>query len=346
MKPLLAVLKGERPSRRPIWFMRQAGRYLPEYRAVREKAGSFLNLCYDPGLASEVTLQPVRRFDLDAAIIFADILVVPHAMGVGVNFIEGEGPVVEVVADNARIAGLKSLKGTRQVDAVCETLIRTRQALAPDMSLIGFCGAPWTVASYMIEGGSSDERLRARKAAYERPDWFIKLMARLVEESISYLSAQIAAGAETIQIFESWAADLPAQHQADLVVAPIVSIIEAVRREHPGVPVIVFARGVGAGHIDMAKRTGANAVSIEPMVPLDWANENLARICAVQGNLDPLALGLGGMALEKATQSIVSSLPRDRHIFNLGHGIRPETDPNHVAQAIETVRKFDQRSHG
>jgi uroporphyrinogen decarboxylase len=346
MKSLIAVLKGERPSRRPVWFMRQAGRYLPEYREVRERAGSFLDLCYSPDLASEVTVQPIRRFDLDAAIIFADILVVPHAMGVEVNFVEGEGPVLEVVAKGPRVARLRSLKGSRQVDAVCEALVQTHQALPPEITLIGFCGAPWTVASYMIEGGSSDERLAARKAAYERPAWFIELISHLVEESITYLSAQISAGAEAVQIFESWAGDLPAQLQRDLVTEPVRKIIEGIRRDHPEIPVIVFARGVGAGHVEVARETGANAVSIEPMVPADWAKNNLAPICAVQGNLDPLALSLGGPALEKATEMIISRLPWERHIFNLGHGIRPETDPAHVGLAIETVRRFDQRAHG
>jgi uroporphyrinogen decarboxylase len=346
MKPLLAVLKGERPSRRPVWFMRQAGRYLPEYRAIREKAGSFLQLCYDPQLASEVTLQPLRRFDLDAAIIFADILVVPHAMGVDVSFVEGEGPVLETVAGDGRVRQLKRLKGSRQVEAVCETLLATRKALASEIGLIGFCGAPWTVASYMIEGGSSEERLAARRAAYERPAWFVELMSRLVEESVAYLSSQIAAGAEVIQIFESWAGDLPAQLQEDLVIKPIGTIAERLRRDSPSTPVIVFARGVGAGHIEVAKRTAANAVSIEPMVPVGWAKENLIPVCAVQGNLDPLALSLGGAALEKATEVITSGLPRDRHIFNLGHGIRPETPPDHVSQVIETVRRLDQHRHG
>jgi uroporphyrinogen decarboxylase len=346
MKPLLAVLKGERPSRRPVWFMRQAGRYLPEYRAVREKAGSFLDLCYEPRLASEVTLQPIRRFDLDAAIIFADILVVPHAMGVEVGFREGEGPVVEIVNSEARVRRLQRVTSSWQAEAVCETVRQTRAGLPSEIGLIGFCGAPWTVASYMIEGGSSEERLKARQAAYERPDWFVRLMGRLVEESIAYLLAQVAAGAEVVQIFESWAGDLPALFQADLVIEPITRIIQGVRDIHPDIPVIVFARGVGAGHIEVARRTAANAVSIEPMVPVKWARDHLAPISAVQGNLDPLALSLGGSALEHAAASIISELPVERHIFNLGHGVRPETDPAHVALAIEMVRTSDRRSHG
>jgi uroporphyrinogen decarboxylase len=326
--------------------MRQAGRYLPEYRAVREKAGSFLNLCYDPAMASEVTLQPVRRFDLDAAIIFADILVVPHAMGVDVGFLEGEGPILEVVDGEARVLRLKSLKASQQVEAVCETLRRTRKELPSDISLIGFCGAPWTVASYMIEGSSSEERLKARQAAYEQPRWFVQLMSRLIDESIAYLSAQIAAGAEVVQIFESWAGDLPAQLQSGLIIDPVARIVEGIRQSHPKIPVIVFARGVGAGHVEVANRTRANAVSIEPTVPVGWARDCLVPTCPVQGNLDPLALSLGGSTLEKAAGEIISKLPLERHIFNLGHGIRPETGPAHVALAIETVRTFDQRVHG
>jgi len=225
-------------------------------------------------------------------------------------------------------------------------LLVTRKALPSEIGLIGFCGAPWTVASYMIEGGSSEERLAARRAAYERPAWFLELMSRLVEESVTYLSSQISAGAEVIQLFESWAGDLPAQLQEDLVIKPVGTIIERLRRDHPGFPVVVFARGVGAGHIEVAKRTAANAVSIEPMVPIGWAKENLIPICAVQGNLDPLALSFGGAALEKATEAIISGLPRDRHIFNLGHGIRPETASDHVSQVVETVRRLDRQTHG
>jgi uroporphyrinogen decarboxylase len=204
---LLDVLQGHQPERRPIWFMRQAGRYLPEYRQLRAKAGSFLDLCYNPQLAAEVTVQPLRRFDLDAAILFADILVVPHAMGLGLRFAEGEGPILETVTDGTGVGRLVPVAGTSQVKSVCETVALVRQALAPGVALIGFCGGPWTVASYMVEGGSSD-RNRARLAAYNQELWFDQLIERLIAESVSYLSLQIEAGAQAVQIFDSWAGEL------------------------------------------------------------------------------------------------------------------------------------------
>lgn len=339
-KPLLDVLGRRTPKRRPIWFMRQAGRYLPEYRSVREKAGSFLDLCYNSDLAAEVTMQPLRRFDLDAAIVFADILVVPHAMGLRLNFAEGEGPQVETVRDAVGLKRLGGVKGTMQVEAVCGTLSRVRSRLGTDISLIGFCGAPWTVASYIVEGGSSKREL-ARLCAYEGFDWFRSLLDVLVLESIEYLSAQVEAGAEVVQIFDSWAGDLPIGLRREFVILPIAAIVDGLRKRHPDVPVIVFARGVGDGHAEIAKETGTEAVGVEAEASLASVAERVGEGCAVQGNLDPVVL-LGSEALlRRESWSLASAVKPGRHIFNLGHGIKPETDPSRLQTVIDVVREFD-----
>lgn len=340
-KALLDVLQNKIPERRPIWFMRQAGRYLPEYRKLRVQAGSFLDLCYSPKLASEVTLQPLKRYDLDAAILFADILVVPHAMGVGLRFAEGEGPILDVVADAEAVKRLKAVKTAKEVKAVCETVALTRYALPDHVALIGFCGAPWTVASYMIEGGTSEERLKARLAAHERPSWYVELMDRLVEASCDYLSAQIEAGAEAVQIFDSWAGDLTGDVFEEAVVAPIRTIATELQRRHPSVPVIVFARGAGSKHTAVAAATGAQAVGIEQAMELGAVLMALPDSCAVQGNLDPVSLLAGGERLAARVHDILETVPMNRHVFNLGHGIKPATDPAHVSQAIAAVRAFD-----
>lgn len=321
--------------------MRQAGRYLPEYRTVRSKAGSFLGLCYNPRLAAEVTLQPLHRYDLDAAIVFADILVVPHAMGVGLEFREGEGPALEKVDAEERVARLQPVMMSDQVKAVCETLQRVRGGLPSGVALIGFCGAPWTVASYMVGGGASNGRDSARLAAIGRQPWFGRLIERLVEESVEYLSLQIDAGAEAVQIFDSWAGELPWDVAETWVLAPIASIVSGLRRRHPSVPIIVFARGAGAGHERVAIETGAQAVGIEAGVPLRWARQALMPHAAVQGNLEPLALLAGTDALERSVSVIVSEMPKARHVFNLGHGIRPETDPAALSHVLRRIREHD-----
>ena len=321
--------------------MRQAGRYLPEYRAVREKAGSFLDLCYAPGLAAEVTLQPLKRFDLDAAIIFADILVVPQAMGLGVRFSEGEGPIVERIMNPEGIGKLRPLDEAWEVGQVCKTLEMVKPQLARDIALLGFCGAPWTVASYMVGGGGADGREAARKVALEAPDWFSVLLDKLVEASTSYLIRQIDAGADAVQIFDSWAGDLPGYAQKRLVADPIAAIVRKVKAKRPDCPVIVFARGVGPGHRAIGEATGADGLSIETSLPVTWAAEMLAGDFAVQGNLDPLAVEAGGHALAEGVEAILRGLPRERHIFNLGHGLRPATPPGHVEQVVARIRAFD-----
>jgi uroporphyrinogen decarboxylase len=345
-KALLDVLQNRKPDRRPVWFMRQAGRYLPEYREIRSRAGSFLDLCYNPELASEVTLQPLRRFDLDAAIIFADILVVPHAMGVGLRFAEGEGPVLDKVEGSSRVRALRPVKGSKEAQAVCRTVSLVRETLPDKAALIGFCGAPWTVASYMIEGGSSEERMQARLAAYQRPQWFVDLMDRLIEASCDYLEGQVDAGAEVLQIFDSWAGDLTGSVFDETVVEPISLIRAELRRRCGRVPVIVFARGAGSKHARVAAAAGAEAVGVEQAIELDWVLRDLPEGCAIQGNLDPAALLADGGRPEALTQGVLRQAPMERHIFNLGHGVKPSTELRALARVIETIRQWDESSHG
>jgi uroporphyrinogen decarboxylase len=338
--PLLEVLKGEKPQRRPIWLMRQAGRYLPEYREVRAKAGSFLSLCYNPEQACEVTLQPLRRFDLDAAILFSDILVVPHAMGLKLDFLEGEGPRLETVSDAASVAALSNGRDSREFSAVYETVRRVRSALDGSVGFIGFCGAPWTVASYMIEGGSS-KRQRAVDIAVENPGWFAALLDRLVESSILYLVGQIEAGVQTVQIFDSWAGDIPVAAQDRVVSGPIRRIVEGVRAAYPGFPVIVFARGVGGQHAHVARQTSASAIGVEQGVRLADAIAALPPGVAVQGNLAPEILLEDDGVVRRSVQEVLAGVPMERHVFNLGHGIVPQVDPARVTTLVQAVRDWD-----
>jgi uroporphyrinogen decarboxylase len=321
--------------------MRQAGRYLPEYKTVRQKAGSFLKLCYNPELACEVTLQPLRRFDLDAAILFSDILVVPHAMGLSLDFREGEGPVLETVSNMAEVERLSFQGSFEQFDRVWETVGLVRAGLAPHLTLIGFCGAPWTVASYMIEGGSSD-RKRALAVAQENPEWFGVLMDRVIEASIIYLLGQVRAGAEALQIFDSWAGDLPAALLDRLVCDPIKRIVEGVRLVHPAFPIIVFARGVSSHHGLIARATNGNAVGVEEDVLLRDILRQLPGHVAVQGNLSPQLLLGSEKGLLSGIESVLDGVPMNRHIFNLGHGITPPTNPMMLEKLVAAVRRHDE----
>lgn len=333
---LLDVLTRQPAERRPMWFMRQAGRYLPEYRAVREQAGSFLDLCYNPELAAEVTVQPLRRYDLDAAILFADILVVPHAMGLPLKFAEGEGPVLGTVRSMEDLESLRPVAGSFEVTQVCRTVALTRTHLSSHHALIGFCGAPWTVASYMVGGGSSD-RVMAKIAAYQRQPWFCALIDRLVTESIDYLSAQADAGAQAVQIFDSWAGDLVGTELEEFVLKPLAAIVAGVKARHPALPVIVFARGVGMAQRKAAAIPGANAIGVETEFEL----ADLPADVVVQGNLDPVALLAGQKVVETEVRRICGSIDRQRHIFNLGHGIRLGTDPAVVGAVVDAVRRCD-----
>lgn len=343
--PLLDVLTGRTPSRRPIWFMRQAGRYLPEYRKVRAEAGSFLDLCYTPHLAAEVTLQPLRRYDLDAAILFADILVVPQAMGLGLRFAEGEGPILETVTSGADVARLRPLAATREVGKVCETVSLLRRDLSAAVGLIGFCGGPWTVASYMVEGGSSD-RAKAKRAAMSDAPWFRDLIDRLVVESVEYLSQQITAGAQAVQIFDSWAGELPGVSGETYVTRPLARMVSELKQRHAGVPVIVFGRGFGVRQPALAEATGASAIGLEAELPMAWATKNIPGNVALQGNLDPVVLQCEAATIRAETRAVLESVPMHRHVFNLGHGIRQGTDPEAITEVISTVRDWDKGVRG
>ena len=339
-QPLMNVLTGRKSERRPVWFMRQAGRYLPEYRKVREQAGSFLDLCYSPELAAEVTLQPLRRYDLDAAIIFADILVVPHAMGNGLSFVEGEGPKLETVRSRSDLTRLKSASKSAQFENVAESVSRVRRDLDPSISLIGFCGAPWTVASYMVEGGSSDREL-ARKFAYQREGWFRELIARLVENSIEYLCVQIEAGADVVQIFDSWAGELPGDLLTEYCIEPITEIVAGVKSRFPSVPIVVFAKGAGHRHSDIHARTKCQAIGVEAECSLEYLQSILPADAVIQGNLDPLLLLCDEAVVRRETLKLVGAIPRGHHIFNLGHGIKQQTNPDILTTVIKTIRDHD-----
>ena len=342
-KPLLDSLTGLSPSRRPVWLMRQAGRYLPEYRKVRQQAGGFLNLCYSPNLACEVTLQPLRRFDLDAAILFADILLIPQAMGCDLDFRENEGPVLGKIGSTADVAGLVSDIGelNKTLSPVYDAVSQIRANLETDKTLIGFCGAPWTVATYMIEGGTSVERASSRLAAFANEDWLNQLIEKLVVSSVEYLSCQVEAGAEVLQIFDTWSGDLSGELLGRYCFAPISAIRSELKKRYPHVPVIGFARGIGVSQTDFVAACGVDGVSIEWPVNTRWARSNLIDHCVVQGNLDPLSLIGGGEGMLNATRLILDDLPMERHIFNLGHGIRKETPPEHVGELVAFIREFD-----
>jgi uroporphyrinogen decarboxylase len=320
--------------------MRQAGRYLPDYRAVRAKAGSFLDLCYAPELAAEVTLQPLRRFDFDAAILFSDILVVPHAMGLALRFEEGEGPILATVSSMGDVERLADVLETHQVKQVCETVRHVKGQLASHVGFIGFCGAPWTVASYMIEGRGGD-RKRALAVAMKNSDWFAALIDRLVDASVKYLLAQIEAGVEVVQIFDSWAGDVPLAVRRRVVEEPIAAIVRGVRSVKPGFPVIVFGRGFGGGHKALAEYTGANAVGVEQGTSLVDLVKELPKGVAVQGNLAPESLLLSDSELKARVDGVLTGVPRGRHIFNLGHGITPDVDPAKLQVMLDAVRAHD-----
>lgn len=339
-KPLFDTLCGNIPNRRPLWFMRQAGRYLKEYRDLRSKAGSFLDLCYNPELAAEVTLQPVRRFDIDAAILFSDILVIPQALGSKLDFVVNEGPVLSTTRSLSDLGKLSGGDVTEFLQPVFETIKIVKSELPEHVTFIGFCGAPWTVASYMIEGGSSD-RVLARKAAFERQDWFDKLIEMLVQASIDYLEAQVNSGVEVLQIFDSWASDLPDLERVEYCYKPISRIVDGLRKRGVTTPVIGFAKGLGPGHLELLRYVDVQAVGVEAGLELDWIRDNLVQKTVVQGNLDPVLLDVGGDGLDRSIKHIIGAIPKDRHIFNLGHGIRQTTNVDHVYRMIDQVRRFD-----
>jgi uroporphyrinogen decarboxylase len=337
-KPILDVLAGRRQSVPPVWFMRQAGRYLPEYRELRAKAGSFLDLCFTPEWATEVTLQPIRRFGFDAAILFSDILVVPHALGRSVTFEVGEGPRLQPLDDGAKLGTLGSQPDERVFAPVYEAVRRVKAALPPGVALLGFCGAPWTVATYMVAGRGTPDQAPARILAYREPEAFARMIDILVDVSSHYLVEQLKAGADAVQIFDTWAGVLPPREFARWSIAPVRQIIENVRRAIPDAKIIGFPRGAGASLAHYVDQVPVNAASIDWMAEPSFVRERVQSRIAVQGNLDPLALLAGGAALDRAVDDVLENYGKGPLIFNLGHGILPETPIAHVEQTLRRLR--------
>jgi uroporphyrinogen decarboxylase len=334
----LQTLGGAVQAIPPIWLMRQAGRYLPEYREIRATAPTFLDFCYTPKLATEATLQPIRRFGFDAAIVFSDILVVPDALGQEVAFESGEGPRLRPIESRADLDALREGLDMARLEPVFETLGRVRASLSGDVALIGFCGAPWTVASYMIAGKGTPDQAPARLFAYRNPALFAELIARLVDVSADYLLRQLRAGAQAVQIFDSWSGVLPVAERERWCLAPLRAIVAKVRAHAPHAPIIAFPRGVGASLVDFASVEGVAALGLDTTIAPDWAAAQLPWALPLQGNLDPLALVVGGDRLDEAIDRILTGFAGRPHIFNLGHGIVPDTPIAHVARLVERVR--------
>lgn len=337
-KPFLAALGGRTVSPPPIWLMRQAGRYLPEYRETRQRSKGFLDMCYTPELAVEVTLQPIRRYAFDAAILFSDILVIPDALGQKVEFVEGEGPRLEPIRSAGELAALDPERTVRHLAPVYEAVAGVASALDRQTALIGFAGAPWTVAVYMVEGRGGGECAAARAWAYEDPDSFGRLIEMLVEATVMHLDAQIRAGAEAVQLFDSWAGVLSAGQFDAWSIAPMAEIRRRLGELHPEVPVIGFPRGAGVNLPRYVDGTGVDAVSLDHTVPPAWARDHLPETVTLQGNLDNRALVAGGEALEREVRRIRETFAGRPHVFNLGHGVVPETPVEHVERLVSLVR--------
>jgi len=335
---LLQALNGQAGAPPPMWLMRQAGRYLPEYREVRAKVPSFLDLCLTPELAVEVTLQPLRRFAFDAGIVFSDILVVPYALGQSVAFVEGEGPKLDPVRDGAAIAKLDETGADGRLAPVYETVARVVAELPKDVPLIGFCGAPWTVATYMVEGSGSKDQASARALAYREPETFQRLIDILVEASARYLLGQVRAGCRVLQIFDSWAGSLPEDQFERWCIVCTKAIVDRVKAQSPDVPIIGFPRGSGPLAERYAQETGVDAIGCDTSLPLAWIRDRLQSRLPVQGNLDPVLLATGGPALETRVKTILETLGQGPFIFNLGHGILPETPIENVERLISLVK--------
>jgi uroporphyrinogen decarboxylase len=338
-KTILRALKGEVLPTPPVWMMRQAGRYLPEYRATRAQAGDFLSLCYNPELAAEVTLQPIRRFGFDAAILFADILLLPQALGADLWFETGEGPRLSTITS---ADGLAQLKGKDDIHdklgSIYETVRILSRELPKETTLIGFAGAPWTVATYMIAGRGTPDQGPAHRLKAEDRATFTALIDLLTASTIEYLSQQVLAGAEVIKIFDSWAGSLKGEDFTEFAEKPAARIISELKARHPGLPIIAFPREAGDGYVGFAKRTGADCVALDNSVSADWAAEHVQKDGCVQGNLAPGHMVTGGQALIDETRRIVKAFSKGPHIFNLGHGITPDANPDNVTLMIDTIR--------
>ena len=335
-KPLLAVLNGGKETRKPIWLMRQAGRYLPEYRALREQKGGFLALATDSDAAAEITLQPIRRFGFDGAILFSDILIVPWALGQDLSFTAGEGPRLSPPLAAASLDRLAP--APERFQPIYRTVEKVKAALPAETTFLGFAGSPWTVATYMIAGQGSREQAEARQYAYRDPGAFGAIVAAIEASTTDYLSGQIEAGVEAVQLFDSWAGSLSPDQFEQWVIAPTARIVAGLKARHPDVPVIGFPKGAGGKLAAYARETGADAIGLDETVDPAWAVRELPDGLPVQGNLDPLALLAGGAALEKAVERILSEFAGRRHIFNLGHGIIKETPIAHVEHLLALVR--------
>ncbi len=336
-KKLLNVLRGNREKVPPVWLMRQAGRYLPEYRALRAEKGGFLELAYDSDCAAEITIQPIRRFGFDGAILFSDILVIPHAMGQDLWFETGEGPRLAPTLVDHDFE--KLVPAPERLNPVFETVRKVASALSPETTFLGFAGSPWTVATYMVAGQGSKDQAEARRMAYGQPERFSELIDRIIIATVDYLSGQIEAGVDAVQLFDSWSGSLsPAQFE-QWVIAPNAKIVAGLKTRHPDTPIIGFPKGAGGKLPAYARETGVDAVGVDETVDPVWANEYLPAGMPVQGNLDPLALIAGGAALDSAVQRILGAFADRPHIFNLGHGILPDTPIEHVEKLLTLVRK-------
>jgi uroporphyrinogen decarboxylase len=335
-KPLLSVLSGGKSETIPLWLMRQAGRYLPEYRELRARKGGFLALVNDPDAAAEITLQPIRRFGFDGAILFSDILIVPHALGQALAFEAGEGPRLRPPLVDAALAGLERVPA--RLEPIYRTVEKVKAQLPPETTFLGFAGSPWTVATYMVAGQGSRDQSEARSLAYRDPGAFAAIIDAIAAMTVDYLSGQIAAGVDAVQLFDSWSGSLAPAEFERWVIAPTARIVAAMKARHPRVPVIGFPKGAGAKFAAYAAETDVDALGLDETVDPDWAARTLPAQLPLQGNLDPLALLAGGATLEKAVGRILSSFEGRPHIFNLGHGIVKETPIAHVERLLELVR--------
>jgi uroporphyrinogen decarboxylase len=338
IKPIVRVLHGERQSIPPIWLMRQAGRYLPEYRAVRRKTENFFDLCFTPELAAEITLQPVRRFAFDAAILFSDILVIPHALGQQVSFEQAGGPRLDALKEPADLAKLRREIDQTVLAPVYKTIDRVKTELPAQVALLGFCGAPWTLATYMVAGMGTSDQLPARVFAYRHPDAFATLIDLLVEASANYLIRQFRAGVDAVQIFDTWAGVLTPDGFDSYCIEPSAKIVAKVRKEIPAAKIIGFPRGAGTRLMAYVAATGVDAVSLDWMIDFGFARDEVQSRRPIQGNLDPLALLVGGRTLDAATDRIIEAFGGGPFIFNLGHGVLPDTPIAHVERLVSRVR--------
>jgi len=343
MKPILDSLQGKIQKTPPVWMMRQAGRYLPEYRALRSKAGGFLDLVYNPDFAAEVTMQPIRRFNMDAAILFSDILVIPQALGQGLEFVKGEGPKLPPVQSLEEIKPFFDADIHQTLEPIYETVKTVRAMLDNegfnDTALIGFAGAPWTVACYMVEGQGSRDFMNTKRWAYADPKGFDALIDLVTNATADYLIAQADAGAEVLKLFDSWAGILDEDLFERYVIRPAKQIVQRIRIDYPQIPIIGFPRGAGVLYPDYAAQTGVTALAIDQTLKTSWAAKNLQPICPVQGNLDPFCLLAGGATLDKAVRRIKYDLADGAYIFNLGHGINKDTPIAHVEKMMQLIRE-------